>query len=83
MFICNVCNRQTEPGEQQTRIVVETREKEYINEVEKEGKKYTVRSKGQEIVKEHKVCPTCKPSVGILQNSTPRQEFLDQTTSFQ
>ena len=57
MFICQKCNKLTDPGKPQNKIVVETREKEYF-ERNKYGKLEVI-GKGFEIVKEINVCENC------------------------
>ena len=48
MFICEVCGKDSEPGEKQTKVSVETRKRNYPGG--------TV---GHEIVKEASICQGC------------------------
>jgi hypothetical protein len=57
MFYCGKCQRLTDPGEKQTKQVVETRPKIYCN---KEGIEV---GKGWEIVKEIGVCTRCATKI--------------------
>lgn len=60
MFRCQNCGRNSRPHEKPTKIVVETREKDYINKwLSKKGKEHTKITHGTEIVKEKTLCEKC------------------------
>lgn len=67
MFKCAVTGEVTEPREPQTKVVVQTRAKQYVNEVwdEETGKRIVIHSQGHEIVKEINVSPK---GMAILEN---------------
>ena len=60
MFKCQNCGRNSRPHEKPVRVVIETREKEYVNKWysrrKKEHEKITY---GTEIVKEKVICERC------------------------
>lgn len=56
MFKCEQCGKTTRVGEKQTKKVIETRNKTYINEDKYGNEKKT---KGTEIVKEINLCEEC------------------------
>lgn len=56
MFKCEQCGRITKAGEKQTKKIIETRNKTYINEDRNGNKKKT---EGAEIVKEINLCEEC------------------------
>lgn len=62
MFRCDQCLEITRPHESMNRIVVDKRDKSYHNKIRSEDpftpKKETI-TKGWEIVREKKLCPTC------------------------
>lgn len=58
MFKCQLTGKQVGPGVSPVRIVVETRQKQYVNEIKKEFKtKKIIESKGWEVVREIMVAP--------------------------
>ena len=60
MYKCQKCNKTTTPHEKCNKVVVETRDKEYINEYEnKWGNKKQKITNGYEIAKEINVCDEC------------------------
>ena len=61
MYKCERCNKTSKTGDKLNKIVVQTREKTYLNPdgFDKQGKlKYKI-SYGNEIVKELNVCNEC------------------------
>lgn len=68
-FICENCGRPSPPKVKPISVVVQTRRKEYLN-FSSEG--VPIRSKGEEIVKEMKVCKPCWE--GEREKETPVME---------
>lgn len=62
MYKCNFCNKVSSPKEPLHRIVVETRDVSYVNQVRNEetDKLEELISYGFEIVREMNSCNTCK-----------------------
>lgn len=58
-FICEACGTVTPPRTPSHLLVVETREKVYVNGFDEETGKVR-ESKGREIVREIQVCPDCR-----------------------
>ena len=56
MFRCQQCNRLSEPRERSCKVVMETRKKEYYEEIR--GRMHLV-GVGREIVKEVMMCRGC------------------------
>lgn len=56
MFRCEKCGKITKPGEKQSKKVIKTREKSYINKDKYGKEKITI---GHEIVKEINICEEC------------------------
>jgi hypothetical protein len=67
MFICQLCQRKTEPGEKMTKVVVRTRPVVYLS-----GREEI--SRGSEIVREAKVCVPCAEKRTGSQNPLVRKE---------
>ncbi len=60
MFKCQNCGKNSRPHEKPTKVVVETREKEYVNKYySKKGKEHEKITYGTEIVKEKLLCDKC------------------------
>lgn len=59
MFRCQKCNTTTNPGEKETKIIIETRKVSYKKPSYDKGKKFITTTHGTEIVREIKVCPRC------------------------
>lgn len=64
MYKCQKCGKTTMPHEKCNKVVVETREKEYIKEYEdKYGNKKQKITNGYEIVKEINMCDLCYSTI--------------------
>ena len=59
MFISEKCRKTTQDNQPVNTVVVEKRNKRYINTVKKNKRTFTIESEGWEIVKEIKTCPDC------------------------
>lgn len=62
MFRCDVCGVTSLPKVSPVLVPVQFREKSYLGWVEDEelgGREYKIVGNGKEIVKEHKLCPSC------------------------
>lgn len=59
MYKCQKCGRLTKPGEKQNKLVVQTREKTYINKVIENKREIEKVTTGFEIAKEINVCDKC------------------------
>ena len=62
MYICSSCGIVTQPREPMRKIVVETRSKIYLDPDDER----VVVGRGQEIVREMKMCPACAPKSAAL-----------------
>lgn len=58
MFTCDSCHKPSAPGVSPLMVPVQTRPVEYMG-MDEELKVLVIKGLGTEIVKEHKVCPTC------------------------
>ena len=56
MFKCELCGKTTQAGEKQTKKIIKTRDKKYINK-DKNGNEKV--SNGFEIVEEINICEEC------------------------
>ncbi len=59
MYRCEKCKKNSRPGQELNRVVVETRPKEYKNTVKIKGRRQVKYSKGYETVKEIGICKKC------------------------
>lgn len=85
MFTCQQCGKTSEPKVSPVNVVTQTRPVSYVNEFEREDEngrvhKHVTESVGWEIVKEHKVCPTCAEPFGIV--NVPRRSAPAPVNTF-
>lgn len=60
MYKCEKCGKITKPHEKLNRLVIQTRDKTYVNKfIDKNGKECEKITKGYEIAKEINVCKEC------------------------
>lgn len=59
MFKCSNCKRNSQLGESENRVVVETRPKQYVNYVRRQSKMLEIKSQGSETIREAVLCKLC------------------------
>jgi hypothetical protein len=61
MFKCQNCGVNTQPNQPVNKVIINKRDKEYLNIIENKLRRQTreINSDGWEIAKEIKVCPKC------------------------
>ena len=65
MYRCQKCNKNSKPGRELHKIVIETRPKEYKNIIKIKSRKRAKFSTGYEIVKEMGVCKRCRTKINM------------------